>query len=351
MKQHSLYLILLLAFISGCKQDFDLTAPYEETPVVYGLLNSQETTHYIRIQKGFLIDGNAYNATGIADSIYYLDSLTVKLIPYLNGNQSGQIFTLTKVTLPKDSGTFASDQNVLYKFNGNLDPNRQYKLEVTNNSNGNTFGTKRNTDNSDGIRLVKDFTVTVPAYRGFKMALRTAAPAKIVWYTAQNGAIYDVKIRFPYKEFDAVTNTLLKDTFIDLFMVSSKQVDDILGGASITEDFSGTLLMNTLKNSLLSTPGIHRQFSMDKGMTFYFAAGGEDLAKYMNSQVTQGSGLSSNEALPPYTNIEGGYGLLSSRFYKTLDSIVLSNEALDTLACNPLTNGLNFRRANGQLCQ
>jgi hypothetical protein len=351
MKKYSLYLILLLAFINGCKQDFDLTAPYQETPIVYGLLNSQETTHYIRIQKGFLIDGNAYNATGIADSIYYKDSLTVKLVPYLNGNQSGQIFTLSKVNMPKDSGTFASDQNILYRFYGNLDPNRQYKLEVTNNSNGNTFGTKKNTDNSDGIKLVKDFTIVIPSYRGFKMALRTTSPAKVVWYTAQNAAIYDVKVRFPYKEYDAVTNTLLKDTFIDILMVSSKQVDDALGGVSITEDFSGTLLMNTLKNSLSSNPGVHRVFSSEKGMTFYFAAGGQDLAKYINSQIAQGSGLSSNEALPPYTNIQGGYGLLSSRYYKTIDSVLLSNDALDTLACNPLTNGLNFRRANGQLCQ
>jgi hypothetical protein len=351
MKRYSLYLILLLAFVSGCKQDFDLTAPYQETPVVYGLLNSQETTHYIRIQKGFLIDGNAYNATGIADSIYYKDSLTVKLVPYLNGNPSGSAFTLTKVTLPKDSGLFAYDQNVLYKFTGNLDPNKRYKLEVTNNSNGNTFGTQKDMNNNEGVSLVKDFTVAVPAYKGFKMALRTANPAKVVWYTAQNGAIYDVIVRFPYKEYDAVSNTLLKDTFIDLIMVQSKQVDDVLGGVSISEEFSGTMLMNTLKNSLPSSNNIHREFNMAKGMTFYFAAGGEDLAKYINSQATQGAGLSSNEALPPYTNIKGGYGLLSSRFYKQLDSILLSNDAIDTLACNPLTSGLNFRKNNGQLCQ
>ncbi|MCW5907145.1 MAG: hypothetical protein KIS94_04745 [Chitinophagales bacterium] len=343
--------IVALLFITGCKQDFDLTADYKETPVVYALLNGSETVHYIRIQKGFLIDGNAYNATGIADSIYYKDSLTVRLIPFLNGNQSGQPLTFSKVLMPKDSGLFASDHNFLYKYTGSLDYNRQYKLEVVNTATGNTFGSKKNTDNTEGIKMVKDFTIGVPSYKGFKMALKTTIPAKIVWYSAQNAAMYDVKVRFPFKEFDAQTNALLRDTFIDVVMVKSKVVADATGGNSVTDDFSGILLLTALKNALTQNANVYRMFSSDKGMTFYFSAGGDELSKYINSQVSQGSGLAANEALPPYTNIENGYGLLSSRYYKQIDSVLLTNDALDTLACHAFTSGLNFRKFNGQLCQ
>src|SRR4051812_26573191 len=121
---YSLFAILLFA-IAGCKQDFDITSKYKEVTVVYGLLNQRETTHYIRIQKGYLIDGNAAVAGGISDSIYYPNILTVKLTPYFNGSVSGAAFTLTRVNgndygLPKETGTFASDSNILYRFTGRL---------------------------------------------------------------------------------------------------------------------------------------------------------------------------------------------------------------------------------------
>lgn len=347
MKNYFIATLFILVLFSGCKQDFDLTADYKETPIVYGLLNAQESVHYIRIQKGFLIDANAYTATGIADSIYYKD-LTVKLVPYLNGNQSGAIINLFPVSVPKDSGTFASDSNIVYATANNtwLAQDRTYKLEVTNNTNGNTFTTA----GLEGIKLVKDFTIAVPANKGFKMALKTALPAKIVWYSAANGALYDVKVRFPYREYDANTNALLKQDFVEVFMTKSLSYEGD-AGSNITVDFNGTLLLSTLKNALPANPNIYRTFDVDKGMTFFFAVGGYDLARYISSQNAQGSGLSTNEALPPYTNINGGYGILSSRYFKQMDSVLLTNDALDTLACHPLTNGLNFRKFNGQLCQ
>lgn len=346
MKQQRLLFLLGLLLFSGCKQDFDLTAKYQEVPLVYGLLNIAETTHYIRIQKGFLMDGNAYTATGIADSIYYKDSLTVKLIPFYNGNQNGQIFTLHRITLPKDSGTFASDANVLYTFTGNLDQSRTYRLEVTNNTNGYTFSSGGVT----GIKLVKDFTIVIPPYKGYKMPLNTANPTKIIWYSAENAALYDLRVRFPYKEYDLQSNALLADTFADILMFQSKAAGTS-GGASLYEDFTGATLLNALQRSLKANSEHYRVFNSAVGMTLYFSAAGPELASYINSQNAQSSGLVANEALPPFTNIQGGYGVFSSRYYKQQDSVLLTLDAIDTLACSTLTNGLNFKDSHGHLCQ
>lgn len=107
---------LLLAFlslcltISGCQQDFDITADYKEITVVYGLLNSSENTHYLRIQKGYLIDGDAFQAGGVADSIYYNDSLLVQIKALPNG----ATYTLTKVDgnligLPEDTEFYSTE--------------------------------------------------------------------------------------------------------------------------------------------------------------------------------------------------------------------------------------------------
>ncbi|MBK7150108.1 MAG: hypothetical protein IPH78_15250 [Bacteroidetes bacterium] len=54
--------------VSGCKQDFDITSPYKEITVVYALLNAKETTHYVRIQKGYQIEGDAYAGAAVGDS-------------------------------------------------------------------------------------------------------------------------------------------------------------------------------------------------------------------------------------------------------------------------------------------
>src|SRR5258708_36319295 len=95
--RNSFAFLFIILSLAGCKQDFDVTSSYKEVPVVYGLLNQLENTHYVRIQKGYLIKGNAYVAAGVADSIYYNDNLVVKLTPLFNGSPSGQEITLEKI--------------------------------------------------------------------------------------------------------------------------------------------------------------------------------------------------------------------------------------------------------------
>ena len=210
---YSIIAVLIITLFSGCKQDFDITASYKEIPVVYGLLNQQDNTHYVRIQKGYLIDGDALVAAGVSDSVYYPDVLTVKLVPYTaSGSQLGSSINLTRVdgntaSLPKETGAFASTPSWLYSFTGNLDPNKNYKLTVTNTSNNFSFSNKK-IDGVNGITLVKDFQVLVPT-KAAKINLQNISSAKVVWNAAENAGIYDLTVRFHYKEFLQADNSLL----------------------------------------------------------------------------------------------------------------------------------------------
>ncbi len=355
MKTRFFAVLVVLAFIGGCKQDIDLTAKYQEVTIVYGLLSKGETTHYVRIQKGYLVDGNAYLAGGVADSIYYPDNLQVKLLPFYNGYQNGQAFNLTRVDgntlnppIPKEDGTFATTPNILYTFNGTLDPSRLYVLQITNPATGKVI--------SASTKLVTDFTPIVPGLRGQHLNISFTSPTKIRWNDAPNATLYDVKVRFPYQEFDLATNTMLKDTFVDIFFAKSLASSDSLGTSFQVVDFDATTLLSALNNKIdIDDNGSHRaahyhQFVITKGMAFYFSAGGTELSRYITSQNAQNSGLSTNEAIPPYTNITGGYGLFSSRLTVTMDSILFSNDALDTIACNSITSGLNFKTHTGGFC-
>ncbi len=353
---YSAFFILLFTVFTGCKQDFDITSDYKELPVVYGFLNQQDAKHYIRIQKGYLIDGNAEVAAGITDSIYYPDVLDAKLVPYLdNGSQVGSIITLHRVdgndpayNVPKDNGTFANTPNWLYYFSEALDPVKNYQLQVTNTSNNFTFKSlpDHNTPGIKGVKLIKDFSIYTPS-RGGNVNLQNSNSTALKWAAAENASVYDLTVRFFYREYSSDNNALLKDTFIDIPLFSSTEFPS---ANFPTFDLTASNLLGYMARNLETTTAVYREFNLAKCMQFKFAAAGVELNRFVSAQRAQ-SGLGSNEALPAYTNIDNGAGLLTSRFFKQVDSVSLSVAGFDSLACSSISVGLRFKNKNGQLCQ
>lgn len=357
MKLPSLLLtaLIILGF-AGCKQDFDITADYKELPVVYGLLNYQDNNHYLRIQKGYLVEGNARLAAGVPDSIYYPDVLSVQLIPYAaNGSQLGAPINFNRVDgttigLPKENGTFANTPNWLYTYTGNLDPAKSYQLVVKNNSNQQVFKNLPDIDDKGkGIKLVQDFTISTPI-KGMQFSLqKNSASSRVVWSKAVNASLYDLTVRFFYREYRTADNQLLKDTFIDIPFFKSFEPDNNATQIPPVEISSDNLL-NFLARNLVASNDVYREFNLQKGMQFKLSAGGKEFARFINSQQAQG-GLGSNEALPPYTNIENGAGLVSSRFFKQVDSVTLSAIGFDSLSCSDVSKALRFKNKFGVICQ
>lgn len=348
---YSIIAVLFITLFAGCKQDFDITANYKELPVVYGLLNQQDNVHYVRIQKGYLIDGNANLAAGVIDSIYYTDSLIVKLVPYLNGSVSGTPILLHKIDgnligLPKDSGLFANSPNILYATDNNvhLSDTKTYKLQVIRSSDTLVI-TQTN--------LVKDFQVITPT-KGAKLNLQNTSASPIRWYDAENGGVYDLTVRFFYTEYKLSDGTFYKNDSIDIPFLRS-YVSDYVAGHRNDEEFTEDVVLKYLAAHITSDIEVTREFNVLKGMQFMFAVGGTALDSFYLSKLAQG-GLASNEALPPYTNINtgrnvAGAGLFSSRYFKQVDSVLLSNNALDSLACNEFSRGLRFKNHAGVICQ
>lgn len=348
-RNYFLFALILFIFFSGCKKDFDLTAPYKEIPVVYGLLNKNETTHYIRIQKAYLIDGNAYSAAGVADSVYYTDSITVKLIGYDVNRNRKDSFLLRKIDgnligLPKDSGLFANAANILYSFNATLNVARSYKLEISRNG---KMLAHTSDDPRLNIFLIDDMTINTPinAISGYKINLQNKYPSGLSWYSQPNAGVYDLTVRFYYREYLTSDNSLQKDAYIDVPFFKS-QLSDYVSGGTVKSEFTADILLNNLAKNLQSSPDVYRQFVK---MDFIFAAGGIHLANLVNSQQAQ-NGITSGEALPPYTNIVNGMGILSSRVFTTVDSVLLTNNGLDTLAGSPITCPLRFKNHLGNTC-
>ncbi len=357
-----IYSILVIAtlLLVGCKQDLQVAAShYLDIPVVYSLLNISETyptgpnTHYIRIQKGYLLKGNAYLATGIIDSIYYpVNGITVKLY----GSAGYDSFALTRVDgsspgigLNKDTGIFANTPNYLYSFNASggyaLNANETYTLVISKTVNGQLQTLATAVDS-----IVGNFPIYSPSrIGGSSIAFSNTQPQVLTWGLAQNGGIYDLTVRFFYREYSSLTNTLTKDTFIDIPVFQSLIPPANNASGNLTFTLTSSIITNYLANNLVASPDIYREFNYQKGMQFKFAAGGNALANYFLQQQAQ-SGLTSSNALPTYTNVTGGIGVFSSRNYQEVDSIVLAPNGLDSLACDPVAGKLNFRNTVGRIC-
>ena len=72
MKIRNLFTIYGILLFSACSEDFILTEPWKDIPVVYGLINRVDSAQYIRVEKLF-VDENipAVDMAKVADSIYY----------------------------------------------------------------------------------------------------------------------------------------------------------------------------------------------------------------------------------------------------------------------------------------
>ena len=77
MIKNFLLFLALPSFLFSCTTDVDLTAPYEDITIIYGLLDQTRDIHYVKINKAFLGDEPLEEMAAIRDSIEYDDGLIV----------------------------------------------------------------------------------------------------------------------------------------------------------------------------------------------------------------------------------------------------------------------------------
>jgi hypothetical protein len=124
-----------LVVFSSCETEVDLTAPYASTTVVFGLLDPQADTQFVKITKTFLGDGNLNDYAMIRDSSEYKweEFAALKIEEYATGNPNPiAIHNLQPITIyNKDvNGMFYGPEQTVYYFaspNG-INPNATYKL-------------------------------------------------------------------------------------------------------------------------------------------------------------------------------------------------------------------------------
>ena len=312
--------VLLLCLFTQCKNDIDINAPWLETPVVFGLLDANSNVQYIRIQKTYQnsISQNTQQGAQYPDSLYF-DSLVVKVT-----STSSESFTFNKITAPKESGFFTSDEAYIYTadFRPRAD-GRVYNLEIFSPQTGKTYRGRT------FIMGIAD-TAQAPSGLPYSIRLRTDSVSffNVRFKPGANTFVYDTYVRLRYTEFN--TNGDSSQKIVEFPISQNLLTRDISASEYTRRVVSAPDMLGFFRTELSNDPTVSRKF---RGLDYIFAGGSQDLKLFIDISRTQNSFVQNK---PEFSNIDNGLGIFSSRSISTFSNVVLADKAsLDAINSLP----------------
>ena len=318
-----------LNFLSSCKTDFDVNAPYKEEYIVYGLLELHNPVQIIKIEKVFQNNSSvtASQAAQTEDSLNTSDNLVVQLIQY--GQDGSKLFvSLVKYyDLHKEPGVFASPGQYLYRTPDGftLSANAIDTLTI--------YNPKTGYRGIAGTTVVGDISPQNPTSGTQINLILTGTGSAVAFTEGANATSYDVNIKIPISEWRKQNSQLLRrDTLVFNVVQNYNQQGGLFRQYVQSVDF-----YNFIRSSLTVDSSIYRK--MDS-LDFVITGAGTDLTNYIQVNVPT---LGIAQKTPQYTNVTNGLGIFSSRLTNEVKA-PLSSASFSVLAGSDITKLLNFRK-------
>lgn len=305
------FLASLLMLVS-CEVEFNPNGDWTETTIVYGVLDQDADTNFIRVQRCFLGEGNYIQFSSQKDSIYYKkDEIEVSMYGFYDWETSGWDTTNAKQSIhfnyteeySKPEGEFYSDMSPIYYSTKKLNPIFTYYLIIRNKATGNI--TTANT------KLVADYKVIGPSGTAFGFNYNSVFFTNVLtcqWVSMNPGVegkmskSFQPSIRFNFMEDGRPAHININFSSIpNPFTAHDKQIDYRI--------FETDVLFQ-IKSQIEKRGSAARSFMKDTPSFEIFIYGaGDYLTEYIDNNVQE---VSLTEK-PVYTNIENGIGVFSSR--------------------------------------
>jgi hypothetical protein len=303
MKKVILFATIISALIfTSCETDIKTKADYKDMTIVYGLLDPNETEHYIKINKGFIGEANANDLAANADNYNYANGeIDVTIEEYKTSGIYVKTHQLTRVVndKPKDEGVFDSSTNVLYKFTeANLNTDNIYKLLIYNS------GLEKEVTAETDI-------VDVPSVSVFNVIdlMNSSYTAKTQSFDLiPSSNLGRVKAEFVFNYTEFYTNTT-DSTEKSIRISMGEELATNLQGNNLSFAISGNDLFSAIESKIPTTTANLKQRRI-KNATIEYTLAGIDLSTYM---TVNDPSQESNQSKPNFTNISNGLGLFSSR--------------------------------------
>ncbi len=347
-------LLLMVATQFGCSNEVEVIGEWEDIPVVYGIIDLTKDTNYIRVERAYLPKSkSALEVAKDPDSLYFdPNDVVITMLAEVGGQFVPLPNPLERVDLAaeginRDEGIFANDPAYAYRMVGHR--GNAFRLQIENKKTGNTF-----TATTEEIRTDNAFITLKPSYNPGTKPIAfvedkngdIAFLSQVVDLTDNFAAIFDVGVRFYYKEYevDASGNQVastIQDKFVEFkarrnfVPENSNQFDVVLNGESFYAALNSNLSAVTGSNTRRC--GGYIEFYVDGAST--------SLREYV-SAVSANQGLVGGlYPADPFSNIEGGYGVLacSNRAVRTVNTLMqMSDLTYEYLADSEMTSALGF---------
>jgi len=357
MIRKTLLVLSLIALFTSCDNDLKIIADWKAVPAVYGILNAQDSVHYIKLNKAFLGQGDVMMMAQEFDSLHFsVDQVGIRLlekeeddVPSQNGAnwQTRNTYELEPTNeFVRPEGVFSSPTQTIYKTTAPLNKDFYYSVEVYRKSNDTIIA------QTDGpIPILSPLSVINPNTFSALIILPNSYIPKVQWRSVSGGKMYELSMRFNYMEFpiSGASDTLFKSIEINypsIFSIDTDggdnmryplSYDQFLGfiAANIPDDPLVRRLVVGFDSSPIGTGVSIKHACLD----FTLSAAGEDLATYLVLNENSNSLVLDR---PEYSNIENGVGILSSRTVKSVNGVKISNQTNDEIAKSDVTKHLNF---------
>ena len=317
-------LFMLTIFLWSCETEFEVNAPWKDVTIVYGLLEANKDTQYVKVCRAFLGEEDALIMASNPDSIYYSsENVDILINEYVSSGDLNNTIILKDTFLGDFTAINGANPipNKAYYFNEPLNDSYYYELIVAKKDTIRALTSlveDKLIDESDNSINFMSFT-NPENYGNMRLS----------WDNLDNGVAYEVKIRFFYEEFINTQNG------------QSLGVDSIewklyFGVDDLELDYGGESFFSNVANKIVANDSIKR---LPGDLKIIFTVAGKELFDYYEYSQPSFSVLLEK---PDYEgNVEGGYGVFSSRIQQeiTRNLHFISKQRLET---DPYTIDLNF---------
>lgn len=325
----------LVFFFSMCSTEIELLDDWKETTVIYGLLDQNQPTQYIRIQKAFLGPDNAYTMAQQYDSINYVNSLDVRIERIYNDGIESTIYLQPDTFYNKQPGDFYAPMYVVYSFDQPanwFNAAYRYRLVVYNSS------TQNQADAT--TRVIETFDITYPNFSTIGFASNNINyKVELRWEGVAGAKLYQLVMFFQYQETDI--NSVVTTKLTPGWVIGTVESESISSTTEKSLKFEPDGFYRFIAQHVPVDPNVIQRES--DSVIFHVYACGEELYDYM---AINGPSTGLAQEKPIYTNINNGLGVLSART-STKRAYVLPNQSLDSLSRGRFTCELKFLDMNG----
>jgi hypothetical protein len=341
--KHAIFSLLLISLLfSSCETEVDLNAPYQNTTVIFGLLDpdsngdnviSVQDTQWIKINKTFLGEGDNNNYAAIRDSSEYSDDDFVKkVVERIVDGDVVEEYELKSITVGNRqmNGIFYGPEQTLYYFTPSapgLNQTSEYRI-VLQFTDGREVSAVTNVVNFTGFGWnppASPNTTLIMASQNFANGDCTYQDqVQVKWDAVENASIYQVTLRFHFTELIYLSEDYsvapidTNEKYLD-YPLGFVKADDQESELKIT--FDGLGFFNFLRNSLTADNKIRRKIGVYNDETtsppprtecfdLFLTCGNKSFEYYIDVN-TPSAGIVQER--PVYTNVVNGLGLFASR--------------------------------------